>query len=537
MDEQPEGLPAGLAELPPGPELSSVLAGIDRSRVGADELHDLCLARARLLAHVQAELLADVWETGRATRQPAGSLSRNEGIDEFSGDELAWTLSWSRSYTHSQLLAAQQLFTRLPAVYAVFLAGRIDFVKADAFISVLYDLDDEAARRVADRLLDRAGRWTLADLRERLRYHAGRADPAAAKKRYQRKVADRDVRAHADVDGTACLAGSNLPPDQALAAQNRVARLARTARAGGDPRTLAQLRADAFLALLAGIPFQTTPPTTPLTAEADALYPAHTDEDDGGASDARRRGSDADPDSRSQTRNHQDTGDANEDGPIGIGTFGEDIDPAQADSWFETRNTDTGGNAMPATDNADTISRSETGNASPAADGGDRCACGGVQPKFRRGVVDLQVKLSTLMCLNEDPALIPGWGPVIADIARQVAEDREANPAWLWTVTDEHGRVLHHGHTRRRPTASEKAFVKARDRTCRARGCRRPAIDCDDDHRQEHANGGPSHRGNLCCLCTLCRRRHNRHYAAQRIMPRSVLKSLRCKASVAESAA
>ena len=121
-------------------------------------------------------------------------------------------------------------------------------------------------------------------------------------------------------------------------------------------------------------------------------------------------------------------------------------------------------------------------------------------------MVDLQVKLSTLMCLNEDPALIPGWGPVIADIARQVAHDREANPAWLWTVTDEHGRVLHHGHTKRRPTASEKAFVKARDRTCRARGCRRPATDCDDDHRQEHTNGGPSHRGNLCSLC----RHHHR---------------------------
>ena len=232
------------------------------------------------------------------------------GIDEFSGDELAWTLAWSRSYTHSQLLVAQQLFTRLPAVYAAFLAGRIDFVKAEAFISVLYDLDDETARKVADRLLDRADRWTLADLRERLRYHGDRADPAEAKKRYQRKVADRDVRAHADPDGTACLAGSNLPPDQALAAHNRVARLARTARAAGDPRTLAQLRADAFLALLAGIPFQSIPPTTPLTAEADALHPAHANEDDDGASDARRRGPTADPDSRSETGNRQHAGDA-----------------------------------------------------------------------------------------------------------------------------------------------------------------------------------------------------------------------------------
>ena len=356
MDVRPQGLPAGLTELAPGPQLASVLAGIDRSRVGADELHDLCQARLRLLAHVQAQLLADVWETGRATRKPAGSLGRAEDVDEFSGDELAWTLAWSRSYTHSQLLLAQQLFSRLPAVYAALLAGRIDVVKAEAFIGVLYDLDDEAARRVADRLLDRADRWTLSDLRERLRYHAGRADPTAAKKRYQRKVANRDVRAHADPDGTACLAGSNLPPDQALAAQNRVARLARAARATGDPRTLAQLRADALLALLAGVPFQTTPPTTPLTAEADALHPARADDDDDdddGASDARRSGPAADADSRSQTGNRGD----GEDGRIGVGAFGEDIDPAHADSWFETWNTETG---------RDTGNTTEAGNTAEA---------------------------------------------------------------------------------------------------------------------------------------------------------------------------
>jgi len=39
----------------------------------------------------------------------------------------------------------------------------------------------------------------------------------------------------------------------------------------------------------------------------------------------------------------------------------------------------------------------------------------------RRGVVDLQVPLATLAGLSEAPGEIPGWGPVLADIARQVA--------------------------------------------------------------------------------------------------------------------
>jgi hypothetical protein len=116
-------------------------------------------------------------------------------------------------------------------------------------------------------------------------------------------------------------------------------------------------------------------------------------------------------------------------------------------------------------------------------------------------VVDVVVKLTTLMGLDDDPGWLPGWGPVLADIARQIAFDQKTNPAWKWSATNNHGQLRHHGHTRRRPVAEESAFVKARDRTCRFPGCRRPAMRCDIDHRLEYTNGGPSHRGNTCCEC------------------------------------
>jgi hypothetical protein len=134
------------------------------------------------------------------------------------------------------------------------------------------------------------------------------------------------------------------------------------------------------------------------------------------------------------------------------------------------------------------------------------CICGGIQPAFRRGVVDIQVQLTTLMRLNDNPALIPGFAPITAEIARQVAEDEAANPAWKFSVTDEVGRLLHHGHIKRRPTAVERAFANARDVTCRAPGCRKPARKCDGDHRQEWSNNGPSHRGNIDNAC----RHHHR---------------------------
>jgi hypothetical protein len=79
MDER-RGLPAGLDAMPPGPELTAALARVDRSRVGACDLHDLLQARVLLLAHVQAQVLADVWESARALGRPAESLTRSDEV-------------------------------------------------------------------------------------------------------------------------------------------------------------------------------------------------------------------------------------------------------------------------------------------------------------------------------------------------------------------------------------------------------------------------------------------------------------------------
>src|SRR5262245_10165052 len=97
MNEQ-RGLPDGLDTMAPGPELASMLATVDRATVSAADLHDLLAARFRLLAHVQGQLLADVWETARTLGQPAGSLSRCDEVGEHSGTEIGWTLAWTESY-------------------------------------------------------------------------------------------------------------------------------------------------------------------------------------------------------------------------------------------------------------------------------------------------------------------------------------------------------------------------------------------------------------------------------------------------------
>jgi Domain of unknown function (DUF222) len=51
------------------------------------------------------------------------------------------------------------------------------------------------------------------------------------------------------------------------------------------------------------------------------------------------------------------------------------------------------------------------------------------------------------------------------------------------------------------PSAKLAAFVRARDLTCRAPGCDRPAVDCDLDHTVAYHSGGRTHASNLKALC------------------------------------
>lgn len=99
------------------------------------------------------------------------------------------------------------------------------------------------------------------------------------------------------------------------------------------------------------------------------------------------------------------------------------------------------------------------------------------------GMVDLHVDLDTLARMSEAPGELAGYGPVIADIARQVAEAQRAGE-WRYTIFDPATRLpIADGVTRRRPTAAESRSVQAREHTCYFPGCRTPATQCDLDHR------------------------------------------------------
>jgi hypothetical protein len=91
---------------------------------------------------------------------------------------------------------------------------------------------------------------------------------------------------------------------------------------------------------------------------------------------------------------------------------------------------------------------------------------------------------------------------VVADIARQIV-DQQPDGTWRFSVYNQLGELAFHGITRQRPTAQTAAFVRARDHTCVAPGCRRPASSCDLDHTVDKRLGGHSGPSNLGSLCRL----------------------------------
>ncbi len=151
-----------------------------------------------------------------------------------------------------------------------------------------------------------------------------------------------------------------------------------------------------------------------------------------------------------------------------------------------------------------------------------------------RGMINLNVELTTLLHLNETPAELAGYGPIIADIARRIATD-SPDAEWRYTITNNgnpittghpvlgtiqsgtiHSGTVQSGTVRRRPTAAQTRTVETRDPTCIFPGCRMPATTSDLDHTTPYNNGGPTTTDNLAPLCRHDHRiRHQQQWTYQ----------------------
>jgi hypothetical protein len=118
-----------------------------------------------------------------------------------------------------------------------------------------------------------------------------------------------------------------------------------------------------------------------------------------------------------------------------------------------------------------------------------------------RAVVDVRVDLETLLGLDDAPGEIPGWGPVIADVARRLVNEQD-DARLRVTVTDPvSGEPIHIGVTRRRPDTTLKDRVEATQTSCAFPRCPMPSGQCDLDHRHDWSKGGATTDENLQPLC------------------------------------
>ncbi|MEV6237057.1 DUF222 domain-containing protein [Lentzea sp. NPDC051838] len=111
--------------------------------------------------------------------------------------------------------------------------------------------------------------------------------------------------------------------------------------------------------------------------------------------------------------------------------------------------------------------------------------------------VYVTISAATLMGLSEQPGELAGYGPISADLARELAADA----TWRRLLTDPvSGAPLEFGTSTYRPPAALRRFIWTRDRTCRFPGCMRPSHESDLDHTIPFPKG-PTSEANLGAFC------------------------------------
>jgi hypothetical protein len=348
--------------------LLDAISGVERT------IASLTASRARLvdLAH-RAVLQA---ERARSAERSAHAVA--EQARRVLAAELAALLRIPGGSAAQLVGESQALSRRLPATLEALAEGQISYPHAITMVDNANSLPDEAVGDYERAVLLDARRLNPARFRDRARRLRELHHPESLSARRAAQHDRRNVSIEPARDGMAWL-GLYGPAEQIVAIDDRLDRIAASMRSADDPRTFAQLKADAFCRLLL-------------------------------------------------------------DGAV----------PGSGHS--------------------------------------------GIRPQ-----VLIAVPALTLLKLDDEPATLEGYGPIPADVARQLAAHA---PSFVRLLTHpETGTVLSVGRDRYTIPADMRMFLRLRDETCRGVGCGRRAATSDVDHGHEWADGGTTSIDNLAHLC------------------------------------
>ena len=147
--------------------------------------------------------------------------------------------------------------------------GAIDIYKARIIADATGVLDAAGAAAAEALVLPGIAGKTPGQIRAAIARAVITIDPAAARARRERAQKDARVELWREDAGTAAVCGRDLPPADALAADQRITAYARELRAAGVEGTMDQLRARAFLDFTLGVS-SFPPPASPGTSSGPA---------------------------------------------------------------------------------------------------------------------------------------------------------------------------------------------------------------------------------------------------------------------------
>jgi hypothetical protein len=469
------------------------------------------------------------WTLLAAMREFAARHAAGTPEDAFAADELAAELHLTPLSAAGQLEFASTVAGRLPETFAALAAGRIHPVHLriiDDETSILSDADAAKADAV---LAAAAPGMTFGEVRSAAHKLVLKLDPDAVRKRKEAASREAHVRRFREDSGNAGMVARELPSDEVLASWQHVEQRALDLRAAGMPGTLQDLRVRAYLDLL---------------QERDSRVladgPASTGET-GETSETSETGADG-PDQPPPDQPPPDTeppgSPGTSDGPAGPGGPGS-----------------RGGPGGPGNGPGGPPGRGGPGGPGPAPrpDAGPSLAA----------LVTITVPLDTWQGRSDVPGEAGGFGLLDGDAARDLAAAAARHPRTRWCVTAlnpdgtaaAHGCIpgRHpprdagppgtgpprtrppslgppgilatpltpitrgpcdhaHGQVGYHPSRTLVHLVRARNTTCTAPGCTRPAVRCDLDHTTAYDQGGRTCECNLAPLC----RHHHRCKQAER---------------------
>jgi Domain of unknown function (DUF222) len=497
----------------PGPLLATVVdtvTGEDGAGLAGcsdDQLLGIISAARRMTARAEWTSMAAMKEF--AARHPGSSPE-----DEFAADELAHELHLTPLSAAAQIDFSCAAAKRLPAMFAALHAGRIHPLHLRIAEDEIHVLSEADAARADQALAEAAPGMTFGELRYAAHKLILKLDPEAARKRKEAAKQDAHVRRFREDSGNAGMVARELPSDEVLASWQHVEQRALDLRAAGMPGTLQELRVRAYLDLL---------------QERDSRdLPAGPVPASGGADQAS--GPDQPPPDGEQPGHGPD-------GPGGPGGPGRDGGPGGPGPGSAPRPGPVSGPSLAAlvtitipwtTQQGQCDTPGEAGGFG-LLDGDDArglAAAAARHPRTRWCVTALNPDgtAAAHACLpgrrpppgNGPPGTgppgtgppgtgppgtgPPGTGPPgTGPPGSPLALTTPLIPVARGSCDHAHAEIGYH------PSRKLQHLIRARNATCTAPGCRRPAARCDLDHTVPWDQGGMTCE---CGLAPLCRHHH-----------------------------